>query len=382
METVMVPGSDPQADVEFRAVSKRFGQVVAASDLNFTVRKGSFHAFLGASGCGKTTTLRMVAGFEQPTSGDILLAGQSVTGVPAYCRSVNMVFQHYALFPHLNVSQNVAYGLRYARPKPDSREQAKRVAEALDMVRLGEYGSRRVWELSGGQQQRVALARALVNQPKVLLLDEPLAALDRKLRKEMQTELLRLQREVGITFIMVTHDQEEALSMSDQISIMHAGRIIQTASPVSLYESPANRYVADFVGESNFFQGETRSVSNGELELQTARGITLRSPLTPASAYSAENRYCIAVRPEAMSILPYQAQASGLDVTVPGQIEDRIYLGDNTEYRVKTDELGNVSIRVPKHRMAEAAAFQRGDKVTVGWRQHMGLALAEESVAA
>ena len=218
--------------------------------MSLSVARGAFYSFLGPSGCGKTTTLRMIAGFEQPTAGEIYLAGEPVAGVPPYRRNVNTVFQHYALFPHMNVAQNVGYGLR--QKKASKADEARRVGEALELVRLSGYEQRRTWELSGGQQQRVALARALVNHPTVLLLDEPLGALDRKLRHEMQIELKQLQREVGITFIYVTHDQEEALTMSDVIVVMRDGRIQQQGHPEDLYERPVNRFVAGFVGTSNF----------------------------------------------------------------------------------------------------------------------------------
>ncbi len=240
-------------DVEIADVTKRFGEVVAVDRMNLRIQHGEFYSLLGPSGCGKTTTLRMIAGFEQPTSGEIFLAGQPIAGVPPYRRNVNTVFQHYALFPHMNVAQNVGYGLR--QRKVDKAEEARRVGEALELVRLGGYGMRRVWEMSGGQQQRVALARALVNRPTVLLLDEPLGALDLKLRKEMQLELKALQREVGITFVYVTHDQEEALTMSDTIVVMRDGRIQQQGGPTELYERPVNHFVAGFIGSSNFLPG-------------------------------------------------------------------------------------------------------------------------------
>ena len=244
--------------IEFRNVTKRFGDVAAVVENNLAVRAGEFLSILGPSGCGKTTSLRMMAGFEQPSEGNVFISGQDMTRVPAYRRPVNMVFQHYALFPHLSVSDNVSYGLRQRSPKPSRAELVREVAEALAMVRLEGYENRRSHELSGGQQQRVALARALINRPAVLLLDEPLAALDRKLRREMQIELQNLQRDVGITFLLVTHDQEEALSMSDRVCVMREGRIIQSGSPRELYDKPVNRYVADFVGKSNFFAGPTK----------------------------------------------------------------------------------------------------------------------------
>ena len=270
----MFPGgvvSNEQNVIEFRQVTKRFGSVAAVEDNNLSVKAGEFLSILGPSGCGKTTSLRMMAGFEQPTSGEVFIRGENVTGVPAYRRPVNMVFQHYALFPHLSVADNVSYGLRQRTPKPPAAEIAKAVDEALAMVRLEGYGKRRSYELSGGQQQRVALARALINRPAVLLLDEPLAALDRKLRRDMQIELQNLQRDVGITFLLVTHDQEEALSMSDRVCVMREGKIVQTGSPRELYDRPVNRYVADFVGKTNFFKGpstdETLSVRPEMIEI-------------------------------------------------------------------------------------------------------------------
>jgi len=247
--------SAEQAVIEFRNVTKRFGDVVAVADNNLAVRPGEFLSILGPSGCGKTTSLRMMAGFEQPTSGDVIIRGQNVTGVPAYRRPVNMVFQHYALFPHLSVGANASYGLRQRSPRPPRAEIEKAVDAALAMVRLEGYGRRRSYELSGGQQQRVALARALINRPAVLLLDEPLAALDRKLRSDMQIELQSLQRDVGITFLLVTHDQEEALSMSDRVCVMREGRIVQTGSPPRTLR-PADRPLrGGFCRQDQFFRG-------------------------------------------------------------------------------------------------------------------------------
>jgi len=364
------------SDIEFCNVVKRYGEVAAVNGLNFAVRRGSFHSFLGGSGCGKTTTLRMIAGFEQPTSGEVRLAGKNVAGVPAFERPVNMVFQHYALFPHLTVAQNIAYGLRYRTPRPDKKTQLRMADEALEMVRLSGFGQRKPSELSGGQQQRVALARALVNKPTVLLLDEPLAALDRKLRKEMQSELLRLQREVGITFVLVTHDQEEALSMSDSISVMHNGSIIQTATPEQLYEAPASRYVADFIGESNLFNGTVRHLHGNSVVLRTEQGLELTSPLTPTGkALSADAAGCIAVRPELISIAGAHADLAR-EVKLQGCVEDRIYLGNSTEYRVRTQAFGVVCVRVPRQQDHGANAFEHGAAVSVGWDHANGLAMA------
>lgn len=363
-------------DIEFRNVVKRYGSVPAVNGLSFKVKRGAFHSFLGSSGCGKTTTLRMIAGFEQPSEGEVLLAGQAVAGVPAHQRPVNMVFQHYALFPHLTVAENIAYGLRYRTPRPDRAQQRCMADEALEMVRLSGFGARKPHELSGGQQQRVALARALVNKPTVLLLDEPLAALDRKLRKEMQSELLRLQREVGITFVLVTHDQEEALSMSDSISIMKDGLIIQTATPEALYETPASRYVADFIGESNLFAGTVRRLDSGRVVLGTPAGLELSSPPTPTGpSLSPQAEGCIAVRPELVGIAAADSELQR-EVRLKGRVEDRIYLGNLTEYRVRTDAFGIVCVRVPRKAGGEAEAFEHGAPVQVGWNQASGLAMA------
>src|SRR5262245_59685752 len=229
--------------ISFRGVSKHYGNVIAVDNIDLAIAQGTFVSILGPSGCGKTTMLRMVAGFEHPTAGEVFIEGVNVTGTPAYRRPVNMVFQHYALFPHLDVFDNVAYGLRQRRPRPGPDEIQSRVGAMLELVRLSGLEGRHAWELSGGQQQRVALARALINRPSVLLLDEPLAALDRKLRRDMQIELQNLQRNLGITFVLVTHDQEEALSMSDRVCIMRQGRVVQVGTPRQLYDEPVNRYV-------------------------------------------------------------------------------------------------------------------------------------------
>ncbi len=363
-------------DIEFQSVSKRFGAVRAVDDVSFTIAKGSFHSFLGPSGCGKTTSLRLIAGFEQPTAGEVRIAGQDVVGIPAHQRPVNMVFQHYALFPHLDVFANVAYGLRQQRPRPPRKELVRRVDEALELVRLPGYGARRIWELSGGQQQRVALARALINRPTVLLLDEPLSALDRKLRRDMQIELQTLQRDVGITFVLVTHDQEEALSMSDTVAIMREGRVVQFGPPAELYDAPANRYVADFVGESNFFAGRVEA-SDAEISLRLDSGLALAAPPSALGARPAVGEAAsIAVRPEAIQLWALgELPPEGLDYSFEGRIDNRIYLGDSTEVALTSGAFGRTLVRVPK--TAAPANLAPGTRVNFGWRRDRALALAE-----
>jgi spermidine/putrescine transport system ATP-binding protein len=366
-------------DIEFLDVTKRYGEIVAVDGISISIEKGAFYSFLGPSGCGKTTSLRLIAGFEQPTAGDVRIGGRSMVGVPPHRRPVNMVFQHYALFPHLTVGDNVAYGLRQRTPRPAGAEVERQMLEMLDLVRLSGYERRRTWELSGGQQQRVALARALINHPTVLLLDEPLAALDRKLRREMQIELQTLQRDVGITFILVTHDQEEALSMSDRICIMHEGRIVQTGSPASLYDEPINRYVADFVGKSNFFEGQVAEADNGGARIRVADGRTFagRSPKGVA-ALQRNTPAALAVRPELIFISsPRSGAPPGMNVEATATIKNRIFLGEQTEYLVVAQGLGEILVRAPKHAEALTGGFNPGDQVLIGWQESSALALAD-----
>src|SRR4051794_28322978 len=266
--------TDDEIDVEFRAVTKRFGSLTAVNAVNLRVHKGEFLSLLGPSGCGKTTSLRMIAGFEQPDEGEILIGGRDVAGTPPYKRDVNTVFQQYALFPHMSILDNVCYRLK--QRKVAKRERQQRAGEALELVQLTGRDKHRPAMLSGGQQQRVALARALVMNPRVLLLDEPLGALDLKLRKEMQIELKRIQLQVGITFIYVTHDQEEALSMSDRVAVMSNGLIEQLDTPSEIYDRPLTAFVADFTGEMNFLDGKVTATSAGEFDLVTSTGVVVR----------------------------------------------------------------------------------------------------------
>jgi spermidine/putrescine transport system ATP-binding protein len=367
-------------DVEILDVTKRFGDVVAVDQMTLRIARGEFYSFLGPSGCGKTTTLRMIAGFEQPTAGEIILEGQPIAGVPPYRRNVNTVFQHYALFPHMDVAQNVGYGLRQKGIK--GAEEKRRVTEALGLVRLAGYEGRRTWEMSGGQQQRVALARALVNHPTVLLLDEPLGALDLKLRKEMQLELKALQREVGITFVYVTHDQEEALTMSDVIVVLKDGRIQQQGDPIELYERPVNRFVANFIGVSNPIGGRLTGLDPASrlATVDAEGGLVLRGRVTdPAARPSIGDTVTVAIRPERFQV---EAAAEAADApgdgwtAIRGRVNQGTYLGDQTEYRIDTAEAGELIVR---RQNALGATTGRGigpgDPVVVRWHEEANLVL-------
>ena len=362
-------------------VTKRFGGFTAVHEADFRIERGEFFSMLGPSGSGKTTTLRMIAGFERPTSGRITLEGKDVSRVPPYKRNVNTVFQHYALFPHMDVAQNVGYGLRQRKTSRD--EERRRVSEALALVRLSGYEQRRTWEMSGGQQQRVALARALVNRPTVLLLDEPLGALDLKLRKEMQLELKALQREVGITFVYVTHDQEEALTMSDVIVVMRDGRIQQQGDPAELYERPVNRFVADFIGTSNFITASVlgADAASGRATVRTSRGLTMGGTLTASGATPATgDEVIVAVRPERIEVVPAAAQDAARHgwTIVPGRIHQGTYLGDQTEYRIETEAVGELIARRQNAAGAgNGLGAGPGDPVLVRWHEEANLILMD-----
>jgi spermidine/putrescine transport system ATP-binding protein len=360
--------------VELQDVTKKFGDFVAVDRISLQIQDGKFFSLLGPSGCGKTTTLRMIAGFEQPTEGEIFIAGQPTAGVPPFEHNTNMVFQNYALFPHMTVAENVAFGLEMKRvPKAEIKT---RVAEALRMVRLPDLGYRRPKQLSGGQQQRVALARALVNRPAVLLLDEPLGALDLKLRKEMQLELKDLQHQVGITFVYVTHDQEEALTMSDRIAVMHQGQVLQIGSPTEIYERPQSRFVADFIGETNFLDGEVVDRKNGHVTVKITPEIAIQAPVSDGSPI--ESQVTVAIRPEKLSLRP---EASNLPETcLPGVIREIVYIGTDTHFLISlADELTlrvrqQNSISTPEQR---AYFGNQGDRVYVTWTPESVLLLQQ-----
>jgi spermidine/putrescine transport system ATP-binding protein len=380
--TPSVIGSDAP-DVEILEVTKRFGAVTAVDAMSLSIKHGEFYSFLGPSGCGKTTTLRMIAGFEQPTSGEILLAGQPIAGVPPYRRNVNTVFQHYALFPHMDVAQNVGYGLRQKKVGRD--EERRRVTETLGLVRLSGYEERRTWEMSGGQQQRVALARALINHPTVLLLDEPLGALDRQLRHEMQLELKALQQQVGITFVYVTHDQEEALTMSDVIVVMRDGRIQQQGAPEELYQRPVNRFVAGFVGSSNFLDATLVGFdpTSGRATVETPAGLRLGGLVTdPDARPVAGTGVTVAIRPERLRVeLAVGGELAGSlegRVQAPGRVTQGTYLGDQTEYRVEAAGLGELIIRRQNETGERAErTLGPGEPVIVTWQEDASLVLID-----
>ena len=351
-------GQDAKRDVavELSGVTKRFGEFVAVDDLTLDIYEGEFFSLLGPSGCGKTTTLRMIAGFEEPTEGGISVDGDPVRGVPPYRRPVNTVFQSYAIFPHLNVFDNVAFGLRRSGVKGE--ELQTRVTDACEMVQLSGFEQRKPNALSGGQQQRVALARALVNRPKVLLLDEPLGALDLKLRKEMQLYLKDLQHEVGITFIYVTHDQEEALTMSDRIAVMNEGKVQQVADPPTLYELPKNRFVADFIGQTNVFSGTVESVSGEHVALRIPAGTTVEAISREVGLQVGAEAHA-AVRPEKIRF------GSEGDNVSTASIRQIVYLGVSTQYIAELP--GGEKLVLYQQNSREEDNPDVGQEVPVAW---------------
>ncbi|HUQ79094.1 MAG TPA: ABC transporter ATP-binding protein [Patescibacteria group bacterium] len=352
----------PEVDVRLVDVVKKFGEAVAVDHINLEVRDGEFFSLLGPSGCGKTTTLRMIGGFEQPTSGLIELNGEDVTWLPPFRRNVNTVFQNYALFPHLTIFENVAFGLRRRGVK--GSEIKSRVTEMLDLVELPGFEERRPTQISGGQAQRIALARALINRPAVLLLDEPLGALDLKLRKQMQVELKRIQQEVGITFIYVTHDQEEAMTMSDRIAVMNRGRYEQLGGPELLYERPTTRFVASFLGVSNLLAATVIGRDGGHGTVRLADDSTIR---VPAALVDGATRVSIGIRPEKIRLHEPDATPPPGHNRLTGTVRDASYLGVSTQYQV---ESGGSTLTVYEQnveRTSRAELWARGDGVQLTW---------------
>ncbi|HSK51845.1 MAG TPA: ABC transporter ATP-binding protein [Clostridia bacterium] len=350
-------------EVRLSDVVKKFGDVHAVDHIDLEVEDGEFFSLLGPSGCGKTTTLRMIGGFEQPTSGLIELGGVDVTWLPPYRRNVNTVFQNYALFPHLSIYENVAFGLR--RKGVRDSEIRSRVTAMLELVELPGFERRKPGQISGGQAQRVALARALINRPGVLLLDEPLGALDLKLRKQMQVELKRIQQEVGITFIYVTHDQEEAMTMSDRIAVMNRGRYEQLGDPESLYERPQTRFVAGFLGVSNLLAGTVvdRTAGRGAIRLRGGDNV-----FVPSSALNGQVEIDIGVRPEKIRLQPAASEAAtGLN-SLTGTVRDASYLGVSTNYIVETADGSRLTVYEQNiERTVHGSLYKPGEEVRLSW---------------
>jgi spermidine/putrescine transport system ATP-binding protein len=352
-----------EVDVRLERVTKQFGDTIAVDDLSLDIAEGEFFSMLGPSGCGKTTTLRMIGGFEEPSYGTVYLGGRDVTDLPPYKRDVNTVFQSYALFPHLDVFENVAFGLR--RKKVPKDEIKTRVQEAMALVDLEGFGARKPAQMSGGQQQRVALARALVNHPKVLLLDEPLGALDLKLRKQMQLELKRIQQEVGITFIYVTHDQEEAMTMSDRLAVMRLGKIEQIGHPEGVYENPATEFVAGFLGASNLLDGELLPQSNGMTPIRTAGGSTLlaKADRIPSGLGPSVK---VGVRPEKIHLVLDDGAVPQERNWLTGVLRMSTYVGVN--YQFKVDDPTGHELTVFMQNLGGDEAHPRpGQSVRLEW---------------
>ena len=360
-----------EIDVELQNVTKKFGDFVAVENVSLQIEDGEFFSLLGPSGCGKTTCLRMIAGFELPSEGDIKINGKSMGDTPPYRRPVNTVFQNYALFPHMTIYENVAFGLEMK--KVPGAEIKQRVNETLEMVRLPELANRRPRQLSGGQQQRVALARALVNRPRVLLLDEPLSALDLKLRKAMQLELKELQQRVGITFIFVTHDQEEAITMSDRIAVMNDGLILQIGDPIEIYERPNSRFVADFIGETNFIEGEVVEAGPGQTVVDLGAGVQIAA--RGGAEVNAGQTVTVAIRPEKMSL--HTAAPAGNGSCAPATVQEAIYIGTDTRYTLSLAERHRVVVRIQNvgSNLADTRPYRRGDQVCLSWITESALVL-------
>ncbi|MEU3006481.1 MULTISPECIES: ABC transporter ATP-binding protein [unclassified Streptomyces] len=366
-------------DVRLAGISKTYGSFTAVHPLDLTVPQGSFFALLGASGCGKTTTLRMIAGLEEATTGTVFLGNKDITDLPPYKRPVNTVFQSYALFPHLDITENVAFGLR----RRGIKSVKKQVDEMLELVQLGDFARRKPHQLSGGQQQRVAVARALINHPQVLLLDEPLGALDLKLRRQMQLELKRIQTEVGITFVHVTHDQEEAMTMADTVAVMNAGRVEQLGAPADLYENPRTTFVANFLGTSNLIGGEIVSTGDDLVVAASGGKLTVPRERCSASSTTAGGRLLLGIRPEKISL----AHADDADSVaagrnrVTGRITDSSFIGVSTQYVVESP--AGTALQVYEQNVERDTRLVPGAEVVLHWNpaHTFGLDAAQDIAA-
>ena len=368
------PWADPASKpyISFESITKKFGDFIAVNDLSLVIYEREFFALLGASGCGKSTLLRMLAGFDEPTAGRIMLDGQDMRGIPPYRRPVNMMFQSYALFPHMTVEANIAFGLRQeGMPKP---EIEKRVKEMLELVKLEQFSKRKPHQLSGGQRQRVALARSVAKRPKVLLLDEPLGALDKKLREETQFELMDLQQELGLTFVVVTHDQEEAMTMADRIAIMDKGKVIQVATPAEVYEAPASRFIADFVGTVNMFEGKVMARDGSSTTIDAGNGLSIRTDNGGDAATG--NTVWYAVRPEKIRVSSKKPDDQSLNAA-EGEVWDVAYLGDMTVYHVKLDDGRIVRTSLINSQRLTDDPLSWNDRAWVSFRPDAGVVLTK-----
>lgn len=366
--------SADESFIRIRGISKHFGKFVAVDNVDLDIGRGELFSILGGSGCGKTTLLRMLAGFETPTAGSIEIDGVDITSMPPYDRPVNMMFQSYAVFPHMTVEKNIAYGLH--KENVAAGEIATRVDETIDLVQLGDFRKRKPDQLSGGQQQRVALARAIIKRPKVLLLDEPLAALDKKLREHTQFELMNIQDELGITFVVVTHDQEEAMTLSSRIAVMEKGRFLQVGKPKEIYEFPCNRFVADFIGTINTFDGVVTAIGDDTISIKSEEaGCTLMA--LGQHDIAVDQAACIAVRPEKIFISREQPEDTS-DVCMKGVVDDLGYLGNLSLYRVRL-ESGKVILVSQQNRRRSAERFvEWEDEIWVSWRPRSSIVLFED----
>jgi spermidine/putrescine transport system ATP-binding protein len=368
----------PAVDVRLLDVVKRFGEVVAVDHINLEIQDGEFFSLLGPSGCGKTTTLRMIGGFEEPTSGRIELQGEDVTWLPPFKRNVNTVFQNYALFPHLTTYDNIAFGLR--RKGVRDGEVKRRVTEMLELVELPGFERRKPTQISGGQAQRVALARALINRPAVLLLDEPLGALDLKLRKQMQVELKRIQQEVGITFIYVTHDQEEAMTMSDRIAVMNRGQLEQLGDPESLYERPSTRFVAGFLGISNLLPGAVEGTNGRYATVRMADDTSVRAPSALVGSHADVS---VGVRPEKIRLRDPAGETPDGHNRLPGVVRDASYLGVSTQYQVEARGGARLTVYEQNvERATRAELWAPGEEVLLTWSPDHSFVVVDEPTAA
>lgn len=359
--------------ISIQNVDKYFGKFQAIDDVSIEIGHGEFFSLLGSSGCGKTTLLRMLAGFENPTAGDIYIDGQRMSAVPPHMRPVNMVFQSYAIFPHLNVRDNIAYGLR--KQKLGKAKRYEMVDEMLELIKLPDYGDRKANELSGGQRQRIALARALILQPKVLLLDEPLGALDKQLREQMQLELRELQRTVGITFVFVTHDQEEALTLSDRIAVMSEGRVLQLDTPTGLYETPHSRQVASFIGTMNFFDATVLKASDDTVEVEAAGLGAVRMPAR-GQQYRKGAQVQVAMRPEKLQMT--EARPQNAENTIEGRLENSAYLGERSHFFVALDGIDRPVAVSAQNRLRVDPADNEAKSVWLSWADDALVVLGAE----